>query len=176
MGSIPSQICGAGRSLSSIALDGLSSSSHKLSLFDSYTIHYMKGSIPPCIFSLPGIVNLTMQGNGFTGTLPSVNLSHSLKSVTLGYNRITGTIPVTFQRFPFFSLRLPQNHLSGTCDQMGDFFKTTVCAYDGQTNCQSGQQILELYVNRLSGPFPTAAFHDAGNINILTGMVMQGAF
>lgn len=162
-GSIPDSVCNAVE-LVNLDLDGLTSGSGCLKrVARAYISHYMTGSIPSCVYTLPLIQLLHAAGNGFHATLPdNINLSPSLKDVVMSYNRIGGSIPKNFQHFPFNSFDLSYNKLSGTCQDMS----MNLLGENGTGG--SSATHLSLSVNRLSGLL-ASDFLNAPYVDVLAG-------
>ncbi|RYH20050.1 hypothetical protein EON65_24775 [archaeon] len=162
VGTLPVDICSA-RNLSVLILDGLSTApSCRVEIFPGVPYlnafilqHSLTGSIPSCLFTLPHIRSLHLNGNKLTGSLPStLNVSSSLLDLALSHNFLEGTIPVSLQTRAFHELDLSYNRLRGVLSK--DF---SPVAEDAS---------LSLQVNRLSGDIPNS-LKNAGNITILDG-------
>jgi Leucine-rich repeat (LRR) protein len=102
----------------------------------------LEGSIPSCIFGFDALSTLQLSGNKLDGTIAELSSNSTLTVLLLSNNALTGTIPLSIQRHAFESLDLSNNRLHGTL--VDDFFVS------------SGQNILGLSVNRLSGPLPSS--------------------
>jgi Leucine-rich repeat (LRR) protein len=150
-GSIPEELCLL-QNLTSLSLDGLSTSVNcqapdifqgPFSFIRSFEVtHFMKSSIPSCLYELPKIQLIHLSGNGLTGSIPSsVTISSTLTDLSLSHNELTGTIPLIFQRKDDWNnLDLSYNKLTGTLDDSFHPF-----------NAESS---LSLEINRLSGSIP----------------------
>ena len=116
----------------------------------------MTGSVPSCVFSLPLLATLYLNGNGFTGTIPD-NIRHNLTNLSIGYNHFSGTIPNSIQnKTNFLYLDLSFNKLTGTL-QSG--FKMP-----------SNTSYVYMNNNQLSGATPNNFNHiQSGYINLLSG-------
>eukprot|EP01040_Poterioochromonas_malhamensis_P004341 gene4341-4654_t len=79
--------------------------------------HSFGGSLPACLLS--GVeVEVSMTGNGFTGTLPHDHL-FSLQKINLSYNYLTGTIPAPSRNVSLHNLDLSYNKLHGQIPKLG---------------------------------------------------------
>jgi Leucine-rich repeat (LRR) protein len=158
----------------------------------AFTSAFMLGTIPSCLFQFPALRTLHLAGNGFQGTIPGeVEISGSLRNLSLSYNRLTGKIPTSIQTFPFKLLDLSYNRLTGTAEKMAALpLGSTTERQRLQRRLLSGESadagtllvddeqytnrslvndtVLDLQVNRLSGPMPHN-FHEAHYINVVNG-------
>lgn len=148
--------------LNTIILNGLSSGTacrNTLRLFPrlivtpGYVPHeYMAGTIPSALWTFSALTTLSLEGNGFGGTLDTSGLdanASQLQYVNLAYNRLTGAVPDELQLFGGFDyLDLSYNRLSGKL--RSDFRFSSVNSGTGVAN------VLNVSVNRISGPWPTA--------------------
>lgn len=168
-GSIPTELCLV-PGLSSLSLDGVTTSNKckqlifgNIPYFDGFiATHYLKGTIPSCLFEIPSLQLLHISGNSFTGTIPSgLNLPHDLTDLSLSHNSLSGSIPVEIQETPWLNLDLSYNKLSGTL--ISTF---PAIPPNGQLN---------LEVNRLSGNIPSALLKSLNvssqSINLLNGNI-----
>jgi Leucine-rich repeat (LRR) protein len=109
-----------------------------------YPQNYIRGSIPSCFWSLPNLTALYLVGNGFTGSIqtvqsPSSTLIPSLLNLSLASNELTGVVPDFIQKHSFLQLDLSSNRFNGEIDK---FNILNIC---------SPQAFVDLSVNRLSG-------------------------
>ena len=99
-GSIPESICNV-TTLTTLYMDGLTSGkacSSRLLPFtfitnkDSYSAdQVVTGSIPSCLYSMPGLTSLHLAGNGIQSTLPNEAFNNSkLVNLVLSFNRLSG--------------------------------------------------------------------------------------
>ena len=164
-GTIPEGICNAGN-LSVLVLDGASSSPAcdvrwpvLLNVMFKVVLSKktLSGSIPECMWSLPGLTTFHAAGNGLQGTLgelPTPQVSQ-LYDVSLASNRLTGSIPLSWQTSgKFTSLDLSSNKLSGT---LSPHYRQDV----------NGSE-LDLTLNRLSSSIPSTLYFATG-VNLLQG-------
>lgn len=171
-GSLPEDICYA-KNLTVLALDGLTAGTKcrqktwdPFNIWNTYSVSYLDGSIPDCIWDLPNLTVLHVSGNGLTGTLPNrLPSTSSLLNVSVSHNRMTGSIPEHFQTFPFVELCVSYNRFTGTCDHMNELPMLT---QDGYNN-----SILSLEANRLSGYLPSAFDNPIQSLAALTGNLFQ---
>jgi Leucine-rich repeat (LRR) protein len=172
-GSIPEAVCSSS-TLISLSLDGLSTAencriplfSAISPLFDAFTTrHFLRGTIPPCLYVMPSLQLLHLSGNGITGTIPSsISFMNNLTDLSLSHNLLTGTIPMNIQTKYWENLDLSYNKLSGTLSS--EF----VGVFD-----PSGNQDLYLEVNRLSGNIPSS-FQNITNLAVLYGNIFSCNF
>ncbi|KAK2981857.1 hypothetical protein RJ640_010374 [Escallonia rubra] len=74
----------------------------------------LNGSLPSDIISLPSLRNIYLQGNNFSGDIPST-FSPQLTSIDLSFNSFTGSIPSTIQNLSLLTgLSLENNSLTGS--------------------------------------------------------------
>ncbi|KAL3733183.1 hypothetical protein ACJRO7_022673 [Eucalyptus globulus] len=59
----------------------------------------LQGELPPNIFSLPNLLDLSLDSNNFTVSFPKSNWSKSLESLTLSFTSILGKIPNSISEF-----------------------------------------------------------------------------
>jgi hypothetical protein len=164
IGNIPDEICQA-TNITTLDLDGLTAGNKCIKrMLQTYTSHYITGTIPICLFSMPKLQQLHISGNGLHGKLPAETvISSSLLNISLAYNRLSGVLPQTFQSFPFLNFDISYNKISGTCEHLTMNLKA-----EGSNNTQKSTN-LNLQVNRLSGNL-APSFHDATDINVVTGI------
>ena len=164
---IPQEMCLA-EGLQVAALDGLHASPFcRAALFDlaqatsSYISYVSKQSrIPTCIFSLRDLRILHLSGNGLSGSLsPHLNVSKSLRDLSLSFNDIHGAVPVTIQNHAWDNLDLSYNKFSGVLS----------------SGMVAGNASVSLVVNRLSGKSPTT-FSKAKHITVLEGNLFECNF
>ena len=161
-GTIPRSICNNAQ-LETLALDGLvCASSCRKKILPAISPSYVSsrsitGGIPDCLWSMPRLQVLHLSGNSLTGTLPTyaVNISRSLRDLSLSFNLLRGSIPNDIQNRAWTNLDLSNNRISGT---LSASFNTTVNSSSSVT----------LDNNRLSGYIPST-LHDTSKINILKG-------
>jgi hypothetical protein len=87
---LPTQICKAYKTLSVIALDGLSTNKKCKDYVRFSAQRFPKAQIPPCIFAMANLTTLHLSGNGLTGTLPLLPAGSKLTDISLAYNRYVG--------------------------------------------------------------------------------------
>lgn len=136
--------------LSVIQLSGLSSSpSCRRYFFAQSTLltdpgyvpnNFMEGTIPPALWALPNLTTLSLEGNGFRGTVDMQQFNAStapLMNVSLSSNRLSGSVPLALQTFGRFqNLDLSYNKFSGTLSPLANFPSETT---------------LNISANRISG-------------------------
>ncbi len=164
-GGIPEEICQSS-SLVSLSLDGLTTSDNcKNLVFPGFPYlsgfavsHFLKGTIPSCLYEIPSLELLHVSGNGLTGSIPrNVNFSSELTNLALSHNALTGTIPDVVQLRQWSFLDLSYNKLSGTLSS------------NFETPPLNSSTFLE--VNRLSGRIPTTLVKTTSDVNILSGNI-----
>lgn len=177
VGEIPSTVCSAGNILQSLVIDGLSSNplcpanlrlnNNKPFFVQGFLqYHYMIGSVPDCIWSMPFLTTFHASGNGFGGSFPS-SISTSLIDVSISNNRFSGTIPTAVQSHSFDKqLVLSNNRFIGRLSSQ--FF------------ISSNQTSLTLAINQLSGNIPTSLLQSSittetnlQSLSILAGNLFQ---
>lgn len=115
------------------------------------------GKLPSCTLSLPSIDTLQLAGNGFTGLLPDLPLSSTLKSLNLARNRLKGDIPLAIQKYNNFStLDISSNRITGV---LIDSF-------------QPPSTYVNLTVNRISGKPPSTFRVTHSTINVCDGNLL----
>lgn len=161
-GSIPDSVCNA-EGLVNLDLDGLTAGNGCLKrVAYAYVSHYISGSIPNCLYTLPKLKLLHLAGNGIHSTLPDIMPSSSLANVVMSYNRIGGSIPGSFQSYPFTSFDVSYNKISGTCQSM------SMNLLGLNVSGGSFSTALSLEVNRLSGQI-APDFLNTPTINVVSG-------
>lgn len=161
--SLPSTLCSPSN-LEALSLDGLSSAKscpHQFVIpFTKVSLgNMMTGSIPSCLWKLTTLKEVSIAGNGFTGTIGPIENVISMVNLTLSYNYLNGEIPSQLLIHNFSSLDLSHNKLTG------DIWKLQSIS-DRETK----RSHLKLNVNRLSGHLPKT-LHLYSSVNILTGNV-----
>lgn len=159
-GAIPDSLCSI-ITLTSLALDGLSTASHCrmpiLHLFDSYALPYnaVHGTIPACLFNMSALTTLHLSGNDLDGTIPVSSSQGVLSDLSLSHNRLTGTVPRALQGGDHWTnLDLSFNKLSGSLSEGGDSY--------------SANASIALDINRLSGGIPSI-YYDVSDVDMLRG-------
>ena len=104
------------------------------------------GPLPGTLGNLVGLVNLTLSGNGLSGSIPSFATNTTLQELTLGGNQLSGPIPSFATNTALQDLRLGPNQLSGSIPSFA-------------TN--TALQVVDLSGNQLSGSIPSFATHSA---------------
>lgn len=166
-GTISSAVCSA-TGLHTLGLSGLTAgsacvSAASISGLGVYFAHSVAGSIPPCIFELPVLVQVSMTGNGLVSAMPDIPESSALENVSLSHNRLHGPIPASVQqRAALRLLDLSFNRLSGTIEQMINYSLSE--SGDGDDG-----MVLQLGSNRLSGWIPTVFSDALSGVTILEG-------
>jgi Leucine-rich repeat (LRR) protein len=163
---LPESLCD-NRQLRSLILDGLASASACRNMLlpgisASYSIYSSdSGTIPNCVYSLPGLSTLHLSGNRYTGSLPSedIEISQSLTDLSISHNALTGTIPNSLQSKAWVNLDLSFNHLKGTLSESIQGLVSSNKSYPGV--------IFAMENNRLSGKIPDSV-RSLTNIAILT--------
>jgi hypothetical protein len=115
----------------------------------------MSGTIPSCLWSHATLKVLHLLGNGFGGSLSSLNSQSNLTILALGSNQLTGSIPVSFQVHNFQQLDLSINKFSGTLSGNVEISPSTTSFY--------------VNVNRLSGKIPSS-FYESLNVGVLNAL------
>ncbi|KAI3803717.1 hypothetical protein L1987_31878 [Smallanthus sonchifolius] len=76
--------------------------------------NFLVGTIPSWFFLQPGLQQVNLANNKFTGIEISIPVDSDLVAVDAGYNKITGCLPVNFTAYPVLSsLSLRYNVLHG---------------------------------------------------------------
>ncbi|MGA7615944.1 MAG: fibronectin type III domain-containing protein [Thermoanaerobaculia bacterium] len=134
-----------------VGLEGLA----KLQYFD-LSINRIQGEIPPAVFSMPEIVDLSLAGNRLTGSIPPLGEAAKLEELRLNENLLTGPIPGDIgQLRALRQLDLSKNGLDGEIPS--------------SIGALSQLEYLALEGNRLSGAIPSeianlTALRDGGLI------------
>lgn len=158
-GSLPKDICNS-KILAVVILDGMMSGANcQKKFFPSLNTYALsssvKGTVPPCLFSMTHLQTLHLSGNGFTGTLPSdLNVSVHVSDLSLSHNVLSGAIPLSIQNRAWSNLDLSYNKFNG---ELSDSFYPP-----------TGNDTISLEVNRLSNGVP-ASLQTAYHLNILDG-------
>jgi len=118
------------------------------------------GSLPSCLFELPNLQTLSMNGNNILGVVPET-ISPSLKDITLSRNKLFGSISASLATSAnLIVLDLSFNRVKGTLDAFAS-------SSNNQFHTQKGMT-LSLKVNRMSGEIPVS-LHNLSIIDILDG-------
>ncbi|KAK3016665.1 hypothetical protein RJ639_006760 [Escallonia herrerae] len=98
----------------------------------------LRGSIPPDLTKLSGLIELWLDGNALTGSIPDFTGCTNLKIIHLEDNHLTGELPSSLLNLPNLrELYLQDNMLSGTV--RSDFLnKNLVFNYTGNVNLHKG--------------------------------------
>ncbi|RYH18868.1 hypothetical protein EON65_26795 [archaeon] len=160
-GTLPEAICSA-PDLRTLVLDGVSTAEKCRQYISPFSSSFvltkaLKGTIPPCIFTMRMLVSLRLSSNYLTGSLPT-NYSLSLLNLSVSHNFIHGTIPYELQRKLMSNLDLSYNRLTGYL--IKDFAHIP---REGSLYTQ---------VNRLSGTIP-GPIKSAEKITILDGNIFS---
>ncbi|RYH23648.1 hypothetical protein EON65_17670 [archaeon] len=169
-GTLSEGLCQPGN-LSVLILDGLSTSlacrsrifPKSFSMLKAFTLNKIKvsGSIPSCVFNIPGLRVLHLSGNYLTNTLPhNLSLASGFTDFMASHNLLSGTIPLSLQHHSMREFRLSYNRFGGTLTS--DFVTDE-------------DEEVHLEVNRLSGIVPTA-LRSAHQINMLDGNIFGCSF
>jgi hypothetical protein len=164
-GTITDQICEA-QSLQVLVLDSINGGDDcnvyiptvlRPVIHGSFSNGYIYGSIPPCLFQMGNLTTLHLSGNGLAGSIVDLPEDSHLIDLAINSNFLTGTIPSTIQRYgKFIQLGLSNNKFTGV---LSNNFSVNPDA-----------TLLDLTVNRLSGPVPDTFVH-VTNIDVLSGNV-----
>lgn len=179
-GTIPEEICDVGKTLQTLALDGLHSSPScsrkifpQIPWIRTYAapMHaYIGGSIPECLFTnMSRLQTLHLSGNGLTGTLPDVPqdvLKSEMNDLSLAYNQLTGTIPEAIQKRQWYRLDLSFNRLGGTLHS--DLFTETLVGLNASS--ETSVNYLSLNNNRLSGNIPQS-IQSLKHVDLISGNI-----
>jgi hypothetical protein len=192
-GSIPTSICSANLTLSSLAIDGLYTADQctdkifrHIRKLDSYLLeHPLQGTIPACLFeNFTFLTTLHVAGNGLEGNFLEklTSISSKLVDLSLSHNKLTGTIPLVVQQHHWQNLDLSFNKFNGVLDETFYNFQSSTTTAPATTSTGGGLSSLSvvsssssspslyLDINRLSGEIPSA-LKNAQNINILSGNI-----
>ena len=183
-GFLPANICNATK-LETIAISGLStadSCKHYFwkgtafsGVFNGYGAkHFMEGSLPQCIYSLPNMRTVHAAGNSFLGEAPfsgedksGLKISPLLGNIDVARNRLTGYISpqlVTAAKSEgkLRSLDMSYNRIRGNL---------SIFAGNAETYVNTSNPLnLQLQVNHLSGDIP-ASLLSLKSISLLAGNV-----
>jgi len=160
VGTLSSEMCLAS-SLRALALSGLTAGSGcaiSVPVLNTYETRRFDGTIPSCLFSMPNLAQLYLDGNAMDSSLYDIPESSLLQNLSLSHNMIEGSIPssiLTRQNMQILDLSF--NHLTGTLKYMCDF------------NVSSPDTSVNLRSNHLSGKTPPSLTHTAASIDILAG-------
>lgn len=157
---IPNSICDA-INMKVMSLDGLGAAIEGPFLpFTSITIdRRMKGGIPDCLWRLSRLEELSLAGNGLTGTISKTASMYSLRNLTLSHNYLSGRIPNWIIEKNLTVLDLSNNKLTGELEGLQFFPYNNISS-----------RTLKLRVNRLSGPLPDN-LQQYSSLNILAGNI-----
>ena len=104
----------------------------------------LSGSIPDCLFALPGTLSQAdFANNNLTGTVPDViPANSSLFGMVLAFNNLTGTIPGSLQNASMLSsLELNNNQLQGSMPEDFAAGMSMLDAVQLSSNTLTGQYI-----------------------------------
>lgn len=184
-GSIPTTICDANK-LQVLDMDGLSTADDctfstplmkdiaiALQNTQVYRAKFMDGGLPQCFFQMANLSSLYLAGNGLIGTIPELEETSGLETISLSHNRFYGTIPQSIQLWSkMISLDLSFNRLSGTVSNMNYSSKMVIDPNAPPHAATVGDTIsfpfLGLKSNRLSGEMPSF-FTDLTSLDVLSG-------
>ena len=144
-----------------------------------YRAKYLDGGLPQCIFQMSNLSSIYMAGNGLIGTLPSLDPTSNLETISLSHNRFYGQIPQSMQTWSkMISLDLSFNRLSGTVNNMNYSAKMVIVPSsstspsgtdtDSTVGDTTSSPFLGLKSNRLSGDIPSF-FAELDSIDVLSG-------
>ncbi|KAL3733205.1 hypothetical protein ACJRO7_022692 [Eucalyptus globulus] len=84
--------------MSAVSLSSFVNLSSSLTFFSAFDC-ILQGELPPNIFSLPNLLDLSLDFNDFMVSFPKSNWSKSLESLTLSFTSISGKIPNSIGEF-----------------------------------------------------------------------------
>ena len=104
--------------------------------------NHLVGPLPASLGTLTGMINLSLNSNQLSGSVPSFATNPALKYLSLNYNQLTGSLPSFATNAALQDLNLRSNRLSGS---IPSFAANTHLVF------------LDLYSNQLSGSIPSFA-------------------
>jgi len=136
--------------------------------------HYLQGSLPSCIYTMPHLHTFQAAGNNFLGHVPAF-VSKAMKSLDLSRNRLVGTISqelvaATAGFNNLTVLKMAYNRIDGSLDA----FSGSPGTYFSNPKTLSSS-LLTLETNRLSGDIPRALLF-LKNIYLLQGNLFKCAY
>ena len=169
-GTLPVDICQA-RNMKNLIMNGLTSGKNCRKYFWKGTIfqklfngatakNFMDNDIPPCIYTMPNIENIILQGNNLQGYFPQ-SIGSNVQEISASRNRISGSVVNLFAtklNNSLLKIDYAYNRVTGYID-----------VFNSAMN-RNNKTSLYLQVNRLGGYIPNNLL-DMKNINILQGNV-----
>jgi hypothetical protein len=160
---LPTAICEAS-AMEVLSLNGLGAAegcenTFKFPLSGVSLFNTIGGTLPECVWHMGNLTVLHMTGNELTGQLP-LQMPHNSRIVdlSLSHNRFSGSIPRGIQMVKVVDLSF--NMFSGTYEDDSLF---------------SGNTLLNLEINRLSGQLPVSKLENVSDLNILKGNMFSCA-